>query len=565
MSKWIEPDMNKTLELMKDTRLSHLSEVIISVLSNRGYDTPEKILDFLDTDINKLHDPYLFRDMKKAVESIKEAIKNGWVIIIYSDFDNDGVCAAALLKICLLQLGATVYVYTNNRFEDGYGMCINGVNNILESYPAAKLIITADNGIMCHDSIRYASEHGLSVIVTDHHEAGETIPDAAAAVIDAKVKDEPYPFKEMCGAGVAFKLMLALYQDYEMDLRKVYKHLDLVSLATVGDIVPIVGENRILVEKGLLLINAKKKPSFRWLHEVTGLKEDVDTYALGFVYTPMINAISRLNGSPDEAIEMLISADDELIKKTAETLKKLNEDRKKLTEEQLELALSMINQDFPDEVIVLYDEEFHEGIVGLLAGKIKERFNRPCIILTKVDGNLKGSCRSIDGMHIKESLDLVSGLLGSYGGHAKAAGLSLEEENLPAFKEAMIKLAQSMLTEDDFIKKHQIDCVVAAKELTFNIVSDLKSLEPYGEGFRKPVIKLKEFAVINKPFYMGSNKVHVKMEGAKVNVVMWNGADEYKACGEPKTFSALGYPAINEYNNQKSLQFFVNDGNYRYE
>ena len=564
MAKWIEPDKKKTETLMKDSRLKHLSEAVVSILANRGYDTPESILAFLDTNIDKLHDPYLFKDMKKAVSILKSTLLESGKIIIYSDFDNDGVCSAALLKVCLEQVGGNASVYTNNRFEDGYGMCVNGVNNILSAYPDTKLIITADNGIMCHESIDYAKSKGIKVIVTDHHEAGDSIPDADA-VIDAKVEGESYPFREMCGAGVAFKLMLALYQDYKLDLRKVYKHLDLVALATVGDVVPLVDENRIMVEKGLLLINSKKKAAFRILHEVTALKDEVDSYTLGFIYTPMINAISRLNGSPDEAIEMLISNDEEKVKETANVLKKLNEERKALTEKQFELALSMINEDFPDEIIILYDEEFHEGIVGLLAGKIKERFNRPTIILTKVDGALKGSCRSIDGLHLKETLDKVAHLLERYGGHAKAAGLSLKEENLEAFRKSLLEIAKAELTEEDFIRKYQIDCVLTAGELTLDIVSDLKTLEPYGEGFKKPVLKLSKFGAINTPFYMGKEKNHVKLEGSKVSVIMWNGAEEYKSCGEPKSFSALGYPGINEYNNQRSLQFFVNDGNYRFE
>ncbi len=297
MSKWIEPDMGRTLKLMEDKRLSHLSAVVISVLSNRGYDSAEKILEFLDTDINKLHDPYLFKDMRKAVAVLKDSLLNKEKIIVYSDYDNDGVCSASLLKICIQQVSGDVDVYTNNRSVDGYGMCVNGVNQIIKEYPNTKLIITADNGISCHEAIEYARAKGIKVIVTDHHEAGEIIP-VADAVLDAKVKDETYPFHDLCGTGVAFKLMQALYIDNELDLRKVYKHLDIVALGTVGDVVPLIGENRILTEKGLLLINSKKKPSFRLLYEITGLKDDVDTYTLGFIYTPMINAISRLNGSP---------------------------------------------------------------------------------------------------------------------------------------------------------------------------------------------------------------------------------------------------------------------------
>lgn len=547
--------------LKQDARLTGMSDMLLEILVNRGYDSPEKIESFLFGTLDNLHDTRLMKDAEKAVSIIKQAIENGELIVVYSDYDSDGVESAAVMTSLVRTAGAKAEFYTNNRFTQGYGMMPSGVDEILEKYPDTKVIVTCDNGIMAHEGVQYALDKGLKVVITDHHEQGETLP-PAHAIVDPKRKDCDYPFKGLCGAGVAFKLMLLLYWEMELPLDPVYDTLDIVALATVGDIVPLVDENRILVQEGLKQIRDKKRKVFRLFQEITGMKEITAHWTLGFVYVPMINAIGRLVGNPRKAIEMFFEEDEEKIKETILYLKDLNDERKKMTEVQCNRAEEMIAEKGLKKVIVVYDESFHEGIVGLIAGRLKEKYNRPTFVFTKNhDGLLKGSARSIDNFHLKDSFDLCKEHMVGGGGHAKAAGLSIREDQLEGFECAMNELADQWLTEDDFIKKFHVDSVLSATDIELSVVDDLKVLEPFGESFPKPILGLKNF-IGKRTFYMGAEKNHVKVVGDSLSLIMWREAEQYKAMGEPLAVKALGYPELNVYNGNVSLQFQIEGDNY---
>lgn len=563
--KWIYRKTDIT-NLKRDERLTGISPQVLTILKTRGYDTCEKIEEFLFSNINNLRDTRLMQDAEKAVDIISESIKNGEKMVVYGDYDADGVSSVVVMVSLLKNLGADVEYHTNNRFVDGYGMCVNGVDVLLSKYPDLKLIITCDNGIMAFDGVDYAKSKGLKVVVTDHHEQGEYLPNADA-VVDPKRKDDNYPFKGLCGAGVVFKLMLLLYWKMGKDLADVYAFLDIVAMATVGDVVPIVDENRIIVKEGLTLINEGKRAAFRILAEITSTTKVNSHFTLAFMYVPMINAIGRLDGEPSDAIEMFMSEDEDLVRSKALKLQQINDERKKMTETQSEIANKILKEKGEKNVIILYDESFHEGLVGLIAGRIKESTNKPVVVLTKQkeleDGDIliKGSARSIDGFHLKESFDKIASVLNGYGGHEKAAGLSLRLSNLEKFEECMLKLAEDTLTDDDYIKKYNIDLSLSVKNMDIGIIDELSTLEPFGEGFPKPVVVLDGFKG-KEIRYMGDEKQHVKVSADNISMIMWRQGETFKRKGSPLNIKAIGYPELNVFRNNVSIQFVVDGDNF---
>jgi single-stranded-DNA-specific exonuclease len=558
--RWIY-SKKKIEELKQDRRLTGISDIVLQILVNRGYTKPEQIESFLYGSMDNLHDTRLMADAEKAVAIIKESIEAGELMVNYSDYDSDGVNSAVVMTDLLRKAGGKVEFYTNNRFTQGYGMMPSGVDEILEKYPETKLIITTDNGIMAFDGVKRAIERGLKVVITDHHEQGDTLPDAHA-VVDPKRKDCEYPFKGLCGAGVAFKLMMLLYWEMELPLETVYETLDIVALATVGDIVPLVDENRILVQEGLKLMRENKRDVFRIFQEVTGAKEITAHWTIGFVYVPMINAIGRLDGDPRRAIEMFFSEDEQEIKDSILYLKEKNEERKGMTETMCNRAEEIIAEKGLKKVIVVYDDSFHEGIVGLIAGRLKEKYNRPTFVFTKNhDGLLKGSARSIDNFHLKDSFNRAKEHMVGGGGHAKAAGLSIRLDQLEGFEKAMNDIADEWLTDDDFIKKYHVDSTLNANTIDISVVDDLKELEPFGESFPKPILVLDNFKA-KKPFYMGDEKQHVKLLHDNISLIMWRESERYKAMGEPLEVKAIGFPELNIFRGNVSLQFNVDGDNY---
>lgn len=560
--KWVY-SKKRIDDLKKDSRLTGISDTVLQILLNRGYDTPEKIESFLFSTMEHLHDTRLMKDAEKAVQILKESIEAGELIVNYSDYDSDGVESAVVMTSLLRKAGGRVEYYTNNRFTQGYGMMPSGVDEILEKYPDVKLIITTDNGIMAHEGVDYAISKGLKVIVTDHHEPGATLPNAHA-VVDPKRTDCDYPFKGLCGAGVAFKLMLLLYWEMDLPLETVYDMVDIVALATVGDIVPLVDENRIIVQEGLKRINNPEtvRNVFRIFQEITGVKHVNAHHTMGFIYVPMINAIGRLDGDPRRAIDMFFENDEEKIRETILYLQEVNNKRKQMTEDMCRRAEEMIAKKGLKKVIVVNDDFFHEGIIGLIAGRLKEKYNRPVFVFTKDhNGNLKGSARSIDGFHLKKSFDELSEFLIGGGGHAKAGGLTIRPEVLEDFERATIELADKWLTDEDFIKKYYVDAVLDAKTIDLQVVDDLKELEPFGEAFPVPTLVLNNFKA-EKVFYMGDDKQHCKLISPTISVIMWNQAQRYRQLGEPLSIRAIGYPELNVYKGNVSLQFKVDGENY---
>lgn len=558
-STWRQYTRKDTSILRSSKKLCHLPEEILQILMMRGFDTVEKAEKHLYTTLKETHSPFLMKDMDKGVSIMKEAIEKGLEVVNYSDYDTDGVTSGSTMYIGLKNAGAKVNVWTNNRFKHGYGISVVGINAMLEKFPNTQVIITTDNGISAIEGVQYAKDLGMQVIVTDHHEPSAIAP-PADAVINPKQVDCQYPFKELCGAGVAYKFLLALYWEMDLPLEQVEDLLDIVALGTVADIVPLVDENRVIVREGLQRIREEKRPAFRIMREVTGVS-NVNSGTLGFKYAPMINSLSRLTGDPLAAIEMFTNTDEEQTYKTVVSNNEMNELRKEMTEEQMLIADGILEGKGLKIVNVVYHDSFHEGLVGLVASKLKEKYYRPVFVFAKGerDGELKGSGRGIDGLHLKKLLDEVAPLLMKYGGHTKAAGLSIHIDNLQAFEDKVNEYAERMIKAEDLIRKVYVEIPLRPNELSIELTESLEMLEPFGEGFPKPIVGITNFDV-ERAFEMGSNKNHLKLVSSSgTPLIMWSGVEHYKeVLHQPNTVKAIGYPSLNLYNGETKVQFIVN-------
>lgn len=567
--KWVTPQDTKEREtifqrILSDKRYANLSRATLNILVNRGIDTPEKIDMILDDDIMNQHNPCLMKDSDKLIQNLKSAIEQEKHLVIYGDYDSDGASATAIAVMCLRHLGAKVDYWINNRFVHGYGITPQGVEDLVKKFPTVDVIVTVDNGIVGFDGVQAAVDKGIDVLVTDHHEPS---PDGklpnASAVVDPKRLDDEYPFKGICGATVIYKMMMYLFLEMGKDLDYVYSMVDIVGMATVGDVMPLIDENRLFVKESIKSINKHPRYVFQALKEAIG-KDSIDEGTFGFQFVPMINSIGRLHGSINEAVDMFLAKDKDEVDRLVAYLVKTNEERKNLTEKQEKLAISMVEKKGVQPVIVLAHEDFHEGIVGLVAGRIKEKYHRPTIVMTKVGDSIwKGSGRSIEGFSLIQTLHKIKPVLHHYGGHDAACGVGVEEQNLQAFEEAMIKEAKNTLTAEDLIPKIVVDVFVKPEEVTEQLVEELELLKPYGTNFTSPNIAVQDFN-ISRTFFMGKDEKHLKLSDGRLSLIMWNGADYYKnELLHTPCVQAIGTPSLNYWNGKTSVQMMVDGENLR--
>jgi len=538
-----------------DAELKQINPVCLDILYRRGYQTAGDIRGVLFPSLESALRPFTCKDIEPALKVLEDAVKNSQRIVVYRDYDVDGITAGALAVETLRKLGAPVEHYVNDRAVDGFGICRNGIENILKTWPSTKVILTVDNGITGTDAIEYARSKGLTVVVTDHHLPGESLPTAAAAIIDPKRADEKYPYRDLCGCGVIFRVMLELYRRMKKDPTPVFQTLDLVALATVADVVPLLGENRALVQEGLRLIEAARRPFFKLMAKAFDIKDISAHNTLSFQYVPALNALSRMGEDTSLALEALISTDETWVDQQVQGFKVVNQARKEKTQTQYEIAEALATPQAANAAIIVYSETFSEGIVGILAGRLKEKFWRPVIVLAPAqDGTLKGSGRSLDEFDLKAALDKCAPLLQNYGGHTKAAGLSLPAENLKAFSAALVSYANEALQGKTLTREVPLAAVLTEDLLTEKLVRDLRILEPFGEGFPEPVFGL--IAAPDGVRYMGAESQHVKLTCSKTNlsVIEWNGAARIRGKDAlPQKF--VGKPSLNCWNGTVSVQF----------
>lgn len=553
-----------------------IDPVTVRIIRNRGIREEEEMRRYLFGTLDDLYDPALLPQGEEAAALLREAISRGERIRIVGDYDIDGVCATYILYRGLLQVrealgrkeaeGGIDYVIPH-RIRDGYGINRHIIEKALSD--GVDLIITCDNGIAALEELRFAREQGIRVIVTDHHdirltEEGEEQLPPAEAVVDPKLRDSRYPVRNICGAVVAWKLLLLLYRMCGLSREAWLSFLDFAALATVGDVMELQGENRIIVRYGLKsLTEGCRNQGLCSLINRCGLSgKRITAYHLGFVIGPCINAGGRLE-TAEAALKLFLSEDPEEAAMLAEHLRSLNEERKLMTEEGVKEAERQALEAFPeDRVLVLFLPELHESLAGIVAGRIRERLGKPCIVLTRGAEGLKGSGRSIEAYHMFQGLCGVSGLLTRFGGHPMAAGLSLPEENLEAFRRELNRGCG--LSPEDFLQELWIDMSMPLSYISGRLVEELSLLEPFGTGNEKPVfaakgVQLTDLRVIGKN--RNVLKCRVREEtGTCMPAVIFGEADRMEK--ELKEFSRVNityYPEINEYNGYKTLQLVIGD------
>lgn len=544
--------------IKSDPFLRTLPPVLLEILVGRGFDTVEKMKSLLCGSIDDILKDTSMKDSDKAIEILTNALNQGEKIAIYRDYDCDGCSAAAVAIEALVSLGGQVTHYGNERSVDGYGICANGIDQILLYHPDTKVILTVDNGIVAYEAIEYAKSKGLLVVVTDHHEMGEDLP-LADAVVDPKRRDEFCHFRELCGAGVIFKLMLGLYQALGRDLTPVLRTLDIVALATVADIVPLVGENRILVREGLQMMNQQQRPFFAEVVKQQRLRGISAHNEVGFQIGPLINAPSRMGGDVSVAVGAMLSATGVDLENQVGYLKSLNDTRKKNTEQAHNFANKQLELQQIDpktaSVILLICPDVSDGLVGLVAGRLMNRYHKIVGIFHQGDqGFLKGSMRGVDGFHLKEALDQISdGTLLQYGGHGKAAGLSLKPENFEQFSKEFTDLVEKSFPNGTGEEEILVDARLREEDCSIELAQCLQQLEPFGEGFRPPILELQMDVAEVK--FMGAEQQHVAYVGhSGLRAIRWQYGEEER---ENPTVSGILYGSVeeNNWNGRVSPQF----------
>lgn len=573
-----------TASIKELANICKISDTTTSILVNRGITNPKEISKFLRASLDDLYDPFLMKDMGKGVEIIKEAILNNRHIVIYGDYDADGVTSTTVLYKALTKCRANVKYYIPDRESEGYGMNSERLNILKDE--GAEVILTCDNGISAIEQIEYAKKIGLTVIVTDHHEIpfienefGERIDilPAADAIINPKQKDCQYPFKKLCGAGIAFKFSQALYKVMEENEVSAFELIEIAGIGTICDIVDLVDENRIIAKNALKMINSTKNIGLNSLIEVLGMTgKKISSGTVGFMIGPCINATGRLETAALSA-ELLLTEDENRAKELANQLNELNKKRQNMTITNTEEIIDIIeNSEFRnDKVLIIYKEDVHESIAGIVAGKVREKFNVPTIILTKGKDMPKGSGRSIEEYNLFEELLKCKDLIYKFGGHPMAAGLSILEENIPLLRKSLND--NCTLTKEDIIPKIRIDKKLPLSDISYELIDELEILEPFGKGNESPVLAEKNVAV-EKIFILGKDsnvlKFNLRIPGSirKIDGICFGKVNEFRealmdAYGErymsimenPQglKIDIIFTPCINEYNGYTSIQLRI--------
>ena len=546
----------------------HISPILARLIRNRDIIGDDAIDFYLNGTIADLYDGMLMKDMDRAVEILAEKIREEKRIRVIGDYDIDGVNATYILQEGLSVLGADVDTDIPDRVKDGYGLNKMLIDRALDD--GIDTVITCDNGIAAAEEIEYAKDNGLTVIVTDHHEVPyiemddekEYIIPKADAVVDPHRADCGYPFKGLCGAAVAYKLVEALYNVMQRDPEDVDYLMENVAIATVGDVMDLNGENRIFVKQGLEMLKRTKNPGLKALIECTGIDADrLNAYHIGFVIGPCINASGRLD-TAKRALELLNARTRRDAVMLAEDLKALNDSRKEMTERGVAEAVDLIETTSlkDDRVLVVYLPDCHESIAGIIAGRIRERYYRPVFLLTKAEDGVKGSGRSIESYDMFAQMCRCRALFTKFGGHKLAAGLSLEEENVQRFRETINALCD--LTEEDLREKVSIDMQLPFPYITERLVQELEILEPFGKGNPKPLFAGKDLRVIS-PRIFGKNRNVLKCrledpQGNQMEAVYFGDVEAcLKAMEQKKVMAFTYYPSVNEYMGRRNVQVTI--------
>lgn len=587
MARWSLKRTKVNIEKMAEALF--ISPVMAAVLANRGIGTLKGGRRFIDCRKEYMYDPYLFKDMDKGVRIISDAVKNGKRIAVYGDYDVDGVMSITILYRVLRELGADVVYYVPHRQKEGYGLNCDAVKKLKED--RVDVLLTCDNGIASIEEIKEAKLFGMQVVIIDHHEPGfsvdekgekhEILPDADA-IIDHKVSDCAYPYKNLCAAAISYKFSIALYKAMEKELTFEEELLVFASIATVCDIVELLDENRIIVKNGLEIINkGVKNAGLRAIISSAGLNvENISEYHFGFVIGPAVNSTGRLE-SARMAVELFKEKDFNKALTIADELVMLNIKRKDLTIKAADEIITDISDGVygDDKVLVIYKEGIHESVAGIVASRIKEKFNRPVIVITDGEEYAKGSARSIEGYNIFEELNKNRELYKKFGGHAMAAGLSLEKDNIAVLRQRLNK--DCPLTDEMLIKTIRVEKILDFRQIDISLARDIKSLSPYGKGNPKPVFASLDVTA-EKVELIGKNKNILKFTlkdsscDKRFIAVSFDGYENYleaikhlygdNVCSKILNGGSVSHPMdvvysidINKFNHRETVQLIVQD------
>ncbi|RKZ31320.1 single-stranded-DNA-specific exonuclease RecJ [bacterium] len=510
--------MKWTLAEQKSPRLAkklaaelEIPEVISQILVNRELASSSEIKKFFYPTLDNLSDPMVLPGMAEAVERIVEALATKEKIIIFGDYDVDGITATVLLYLVLNRFGADVSWYLPDRMDEGYGLSRQCIDEAAEK--GITLLISVDCGITGTEEVRYAKSRGIDCIITDHHEPADELPDAVA-LVDPKLSTDLGPTRELAGVGVAFKVAEALFNELREDKTALFEHLDLVGLGTIADIVPLVGENRILAKFGLRQIESTQKPGLKSLLQITGLwGNELHSWNIVFVVAPRLNAVGRI-GSATSAFELLSTFDPVRAAQMARFLDEENKKRKKLDEQIFDEAVEKVERTVDLEhnhAIVLESSDWHVGVIGIVASRLVERYHRPTILISTADEYGQGSARSISGFHLLDAIKESSEHLLKYGGHKYAAGLCIEKNKIEAFRESFTAVANNRLSDDDMIPSLKIDVPIDANDIGKELLDWLKLFSPYGPKNMRPVFLLRDARLIRPTKIVGKNHLRFKV------------------------------------------------------
>ena len=522
------------------------------LLFSRGIKDEDSLTRFLAPSLDDLHDPYLLHDMDKAVNRIRRAIEQGEFILVYGDYDADGMTSASILKETLEQLGAECLVYLPNRFTDGYGPNASVYKYFIEQQ-GISLIVTVDNGVAGHEAIDLAQSMGVDVIVTDHHSLPEVLPDAHA-IVHPEHPEVDYPFKHLAGCGVAFKLACALLEEVQVEL------LDLVAIGTIADMVSLTDENRIMVQYGLEVLRNTQRLGLQELFEIAGISSsDLTEETVGFQLAPRLNALGRLD-DPNPAIELLTGFDDEEVREIALMIQDKNEERKEIVQAIYEEAKSLVDPN--KSVQVLAKEGWNPGVLGIVAGRLLEELGQTVIVLNIEDGRAKGSARSIEAVDIFEALNPHRELFIAFGGHAGAAGMTLEAEQIDALSEIL----ETYVTDKGIDAKGKstlyLDEELDLESLSLETVKSFERLAPFGMDNQKPVFYIRDFQVENARS-MGAGDSHLKLKISKgtasFEVVAFGQGSKTTEFSQVKQLELAVTLSVNQWNGQTTLQLMMVD------
>ena len=556
--KWecIELDNEKIKNVEKIEDEYGISNLLAKILVNRNLTKNEDIDLFLKPTRHDFHNPYLMPDMALAVDRIIKAINNKEKILIYGDYDVDGITSITVVKNFLLERDANVTQYIPNRLNEGYGLNKDAIKKISED--GVNLIITVDCGISGIEEVDYANSLGLEVIVTDHHEVGEILPNAIA-VVDAKRKDNTYPFRELAGVGVGFKLIQAIAQRLELEEKEYLKYLDIVCICTISDIVPLVDENRVIAKLGLKLVEVTKNVGLKALLEASGYKK-VDSFTVSFGLAPRINACGRM-GKEKEALNLFLTQDENEAKEIALKLNEYNKERQDIEKNIYEDAVNKIEKsEINKQVLVLGSENWHHGVIGIVASKITDLYFKPSILICFEEDEGKGSGRSVPGFDLHEALMNCNTYLEKFGGHSMAVGVTLKKENFEKFKEEFEKYAQNS-NICDIIPIIKIDEEITLEDINIKAVEELNMLEPFGEANKMPLFMYKNLKIHSiRTLSEGKHiKLTLKDNNFYIDSIGFNlghFAEEYQIGDKVDIVGSL---EINRFNGRESVQINLKD------